>query len=59
MFQTQENAGFRVLARDMAQELSADDLANVSGGEVSCTVKATWSQAGGADAEASCTASSK
>lgn len=48
------NENFRVLARDVAQELSADELAQVSGGvECTTTVKATYSQASGADGEVS------
>ena len=58
MLQTQQ--GFRVLARDMAQELSIDDMTNVGGGtDTSCTAKATWSEKTGSDVEVSCTISTK
>jgi hypothetical protein len=50
-----QNAGFRVLARDIAQELNADEIAQVSGGSTSCTAKATWSEKTGNDVEVSCT----
>ena len=50
------NSTFRVLARDVAQELNTDELAQVSGGEVtggSASGKATWSEKTGNDFEIS------
>jgi bacteriocin-like protein len=46
-----QNTGFRVLARDVAQELNADELAQVSGGEDSVTGRVTFSANGGTDFE--------
>ena len=50
----QINTGFRILARDIAQELTQEEIEQVSGGTAgSCTTvsKATWSQQNGADVE--------
>lgn len=47
-------SGFRVLARDIAQELTLEEVDQVSGGlECTTTVKATWSAAKGNDGEVS------
>ncbi len=44
----------RVLAHSNARSIDNSELENVSGGGT-CTTKATWTQATGADAEIVCT----
>ncbi|MFM9438387.1 hypothetical protein ACFDR9_005493 [Janthinobacterium sp. CG_23.3] len=45
------NAGFRILARDIAQELTSAELEQVNGGACQTVTKVTWKQGSGADAE--------
>lgn len=48
----QENTvGFRILARHIARELTAEEIAKVNGGACQTVTKVTWKQGSGADAE--------
>lgn len=45
------NTGFRILARDIAQELTTEEIENVNGGECEGSAKVSLKQSSGKDAE--------